>query len=97
MLVRTVFERIVEAYAQAASAAESVVEASSNTIRSIVPKKGKGKTKAHEDNGLTTMLEHQRVAEEMYRAYKEAEAGIGLRYAAWTVSCICQTKLTIGW
>ncbi|ORY30589.1 hypothetical protein BCR39DRAFT_529041 [Naematelia encephala] len=86
ILARAVFERAISVYAKAAAAADVTRAAAvaSLAVRTESGRKKSKKGKEHVDDDQRTAKEEDlRVAEESLKAYKDAEAGVWLRYQQW--------------
>ncbi|WRT68006.1 uncharacterized protein IL334_004981 [Kwoniella shivajii] len=94
-LTQVAYERAVAKYASATAFSQSGFEAAEECLRNR-PKdsvRGKGKQKQRDEQIEDDQLDEQiRMADEAIRAYKDAEAGVWVKYGDWAIVAEQGTK-----
>ncbi|WVQ71771.1 hypothetical protein IAR50_001312 [Cryptococcus sp. DSM 104548] len=93
VLTAALFERAVVPYAKLAAQTQSALDGVALQIRDAEAKEGEKKKKSKKGKGKkdepeeedvkAVMVEQQKMVEQAFRAYKDAEASIWAKYAAW--------------
>ncbi|WVN86727.1 uncharacterized protein L203_101899 [Cryptococcus depauperatus CBS 7841] len=91
VLTGAVFERAVLPYAKLAAIARVSLDSLNIQIKEQTNKskgKGKGKGKKKDEDKESALTDQKKMIEETIRAFKDAEAGIWMRHAAWAEEAI---------
>nr|ODN95071.1 hypothetical protein L204_04418 [Cryptococcus depauperatus CBS 7855] len=91
VLTGAVFERAVLPYAKLAAIAKVSLDSLNIQIKEQTNKskgKGKGKGKKKDEDKESALTDQKKMIEETIRAFKDAEAGIWMRHAAWAEEAI---------